>query len=201
MTAGPTREHLDAVRFLSNASTGLMGIEVARAAAEAGHDVVLVLGPTHLAPPAHARVRTVRVVSAVQMLDAAVAEWPACDALVAAAAVSDFRFARPAEGKPEKPAGMTTLDLVPNPDVLSTLAATKGARRVVGFALQVEDAEHRAREKLHRKRCDLIVLDSPAAMGAEKADFTLIPVEGEARRMAGVGKAEVARVLVAWLGG
>ena len=93
VTAGPTREHLDRVRFLSNAATGLMGIEVARAAAGAGHDAVLVLGPTHVAPPVDARIRVVRTVSAQDMLDACRDVWPSCDALVATAAVSDFRFA------------------------------------------------------------------------------------------------------------
>lgn len=201
VTAGPTREPLDAVRFLTNASTGRMGIEVARAAADAGHDAVLVLGPTHLAAPEHPRVRVVRVVTAREMLDACLAEWPSCDALVATAAVSDFRFASPAEGKPEKPAGPVTVELVPNPDVLATLAASKGARRVVGFALQVEDAERRAREKLVRKNCDLIVLDAPAAMGADRSDFALIARDGAPRRMHGASKADVARALVGFLAG
>lgn len=199
VTAGPTREHMDRVRFLSNAATGRMGIEVARAAAGAGHDAVLVLGPTDVAPPADPRIRVVHVVSADDMLAACLAQWPACDALVATAAVSDFRFAVRHGGKPEKPAGPQTVDLVPNPDILATLAAAKGARRVVGFALQVEDAELRAREKLHRKHCDLVVLDSPAAMGARRADFTLIPREGEVRRMPGATKADVALAIVDFL--
>ena len=199
VTAGPTREHLDRVRFLSNAATGLMGIEVARAAAGAGHDAVLVLGPTHVAPPVDARIRVVRTVSAQDMLDACRDVWPSCDALVATAAVSDFRFAVRHEGKPEKTAGTLTVDLVPTPDVLATLAADKGARRVVGFALQVEDAELRARDKLHRKNCDMIVLDSPAAMGAERSDFTLIPREGAVRRMDDASKSDVARAIVAFV--
>lgn len=200
VTAGPTREHLDRVRFLSNASTGRMGIEVARAAAEAGHEVVLVLGPTHLAPPDLPAVRTVRVVSALEMLAACEEAWPACDALVATAAVADHRPARPSEGKPEKSAGPLALDLVPTPDVLATLAASKGARRCVGFALQVEDGERRAREKLVRKDLDAIVLDAPDAMGAERSDFTLIPRDGPPVRLPGATKAEVARIVVAALG-
>jgi phosphopantothenoylcysteine decarboxylase/phosphopantothenate--cysteine ligase len=199
VTAGPTREPLDAVRFLTNASTGRMGMEVARAAADAGHEAVLVLGPTHLAPPEHARIRVIRVGTAVEMLDACLVEWPSCDALVATAAVSDFRFASPSAGKPEKPAGPVSVELVPNPDVLATLAAAKGARRVVGFALQVEDAERRAREKLVRKNCDLVVLDAPAAMGADRSDFTLIPRDGPSQRMPGASKSEVAARIVAAL--
>ena len=103
------------------------------------------------------------------------------------------------EGKPEKAAGTLTVDLVPTPDVLATLAADKGARRVVGFALQVEDAELRARDKLHRKNCDMIVLDSPAAMGPERSDCTLIPRECAPRRMDDASKSDVARAIVAYL--
>jgi len=200
VTAGPTREPLDDVRFLSNASTGRMGIEVARAAAAAGHEAVLVLGPTHLAPPDDPRIRVVRVVTAEEMLAACRAEWPACGALVATAAVADHRPAERRAGKPEKGEAETTLRLVRNPDVLATLAAERGARPCVGFALQTgPDAEARARDKLARKRCDLIVLDSPAAMGAESSDFTLIPAAGAARRMPGASKAEVARAIVAFV--
>jgi phosphopantothenoylcysteine decarboxylase/phosphopantothenate--cysteine ligase len=199
VTAGPTREHLDGVRFLTNASTGLMGIEVARAAAEAGHDAVLVLGPTHLAPPDDPRVRVRRIVSALDLLAACREEWPGCDALVATAAVSDWRPAHPREGKPEKREGPATLELVRNPDVLAELAATKGARRVVGFALQVEDAEARARAKLVRKNLDAIVLDSPAAMGAERADFRILTADGAVRALPGATKSALARAIVALL--
>lgn len=196
VTAGPTREPIDAVRFVSNGSTGRMGIEIADAAAAAGDDVVLVLGPTHLAAPFSPRVTTVRVTTALEMLAACERAWPSCDALVATAAVADHRPADPAPGKPEKTQGPVTITLVPNPDILATLAATKGARRVVGFALQVEDAERRAREKMVRKDCDLIVLDAPSAMGAERSDFVLIARAGEARRMPGASKAEVAAEIV-----
>lgn len=199
VTAGPTREPLDAVRFLTNAATGRMGIEVARAAAAAGHDVVLVLGPTHLAPPTDPRIDVRRVVTAQQMLDACRAAWPACDALVATAAVSDFRPVRAASGKPEKAAGPVTLELVPTPDVLATLAQDKGPRTIVGFALQVEDAEARAAEKYRRKRCDLVVLDAPDAMGAERSDFAFVTDAGVVRRFAGASKAEVAREIVRFL--
>ncbi|MCE9637174.1 MAG: phosphopantothenoylcysteine decarboxylase [Planctomycetes bacterium] len=196
VTAGPTREHLDRVRFLTNASTGRMGIEVARAAADAGHDVVLVLGPTHLTPPDSPRVRVLRIVSALDMLAACEAEWPTCDALVATAAVADQRPAVVAPGKPEKSSGPETLALVRNPDVLATLAATKGARPCIGFALQVDDAEQRARAKLVRKNLDWVVLDAPEAMGADRADFTLIPAIGEIVRLPGATKADVANQIV-----
>jgi len=202
VTAGPTREPLDAVRFVSNAATGRLGIEIARAAAAEWHDVVLVLGPTHLAPPHDPRVSVHRVTTALEMLAACESEWPSCDALVATAAVSDHRPESPAAGKPEKPAGAFDLRLVPNPDVLATLARTKGRRVCVGFALQAEagpDAERRARDKLVAKDLAAIVLDSPSALGAERASFRLIPREGPPRDFPDVTKAEFARTLVAFV--
>jgi phosphopantothenoylcysteine decarboxylase/phosphopantothenate--cysteine ligase len=199
VTAGPTREPLDAVRFFSNAATGLLGIEVARAAVAAGHEAVLVLGPTHLEAPAAPGLEVLRVTTGLEMLEAAAAAWSRCDALVATAAVSDWRPARPSPGKPEKRPGTLTVEMVPNPDILATLSATKGRRVCVGFALQVEDAERRAREKLVRKALDLVVLDSPAELGATHGTFRLIPREGPARDLVGVSKADLARELVAWL--
>ncbi len=199
VTAGPTREHWDRVRFLTSASTGRMGIEVARAAAEAGHEAVLVLGPTHLAPPEHPKLRTRHVVSALDMRDACAEEWPTCDALVATAAVSDYRPAEPHPGKPEKSTVPVVLRLERNPDILAELAATKGARRVIGFALQVEDADARARAKLARKHLDAIVLDSPAALGAEVSDFRLVLADGTHRDFPATSKADLARALVALL--
>jgi phosphopantothenoylcysteine decarboxylase/phosphopantothenate--cysteine ligase len=200
ITAGPTRERLDRVRFISSASTGRMGIEVAKAAAAAGHDAVIVLGPTHLAPPENPRVRVRRVETAREMLVACREEWPRCDALVATAAVADWRPATTHEGKPEKSAGeTTTLELVKNPDVLAELAATKGARRVIGFALQVEEAEARARAKLAKKNLDAVVLDGPSALGADRADFRLILADGATREFPATTKADLARELVALL--
>jgi len=200
VTAGPTREHLDRVRFISSASTGLMGIEVARAAAGAGHEAVLVLGPTHLVAPDGPRVRVRRIVTAVEMLAACREEWPRCDALVATAAVADWRPATSHEGKPEKAAeSTTTLPLVKNPDILAELAATKGARRVIGFALQVEDAEARARAKLVRKNLDAVVLDGPSALGADRADFRVIHADGSVREFPATSKADLARAIVALL--
>ena len=202
MTAGPTREPLDAVRFVSNAATGLLGIEVARAAAAAGHEALLVLGPTHLAPPADPRIEVRRVTTALEMLAACEAAWPSCDALVATAAVADHRPVSPAAGKPEKPSGAFAVEMVPNPDVLATLAASKDRRVCVGFALQADtgpEAERLAREKLARKGLDAIVLDAPSALGAEKATFRLIPRDGAPVEFRDATKAEFARALVAFV--
>ena len=199
VTAGPTREPLDAVRFLSSGATGRMGIEVALAAVQAGHDVVLVLGPTHLERPSHPRLEVRPVTTALEMLAACRDAWPRCDALVATAAVSDFRPAAPVPGKPEKPTGPVTLALLPNPDILAELAADKGRRTVIGFALQVEDAEIRAREKMRRKNLDAVVLDDPAALGAESAHFRILTPDGRVRVLAGCSKSALARDIVALL--
>ena len=199
VTAGPTREYWDSVRFLSSASTGLMGIEMVKAAVAAGHDAVLVLGPTHLAPPEHPKIDVYRVETAMEMLRVCREEWEECDALVATAAVADYRPANPIQGKPEKSDGPVTIELVRNPDILAQLAATKGDRPVVGFALQVEDAEARAKRKLVRKKIDAVVLDSPAAFGATHGDFILILANGSMRVLAQASKADVAREILAIL--
>jgi phosphopantothenoylcysteine decarboxylase/phosphopantothenate--cysteine ligase len=176
-----------------------MGIEVAKAAVAAGHEAVLVLGPTHLVPPEHPRLTVRRIVSALDMLAACKEEWPRCDALVATAAVADHRPAKPHEGKPEKSDGPVLLELVKNPDILAELAKSKGKRPVIGFALQVEDAEARARSKLVRKKIDAVVLNSPAAIGADRADFLLIRANGAMRVLAATPKADLAREIVALL--
>lgn len=165
VSAGPTREPIDAVRFLSNRSTGRMGIAVARAAAEAGHEVALVLGPTALEPPG-APVRTVRVETALEMLAALRAELPAADALVMAAAVADFRPAAPAARKLHKGELGETLRLERNPDILSELRPLKGGRIFCGFAAETDGVIESAADKLARKGLDLIVANDVSAPGA-----------------------------------
>lgn len=196
VTAGPTREHLDDVRFLSSGSTGRMGIEVALAATARGHDAVLVLGPTHVEVPDDDHLDLRNIVSARDMLAACLDEWPNCDALVATAAVADYRPAERHDGKRPKSYGPMTLDLERNPDVLATLSAEKGDRPVIGFALQVEEAEARAREKMEGKDLDAIVLDGPDALGAEICDFVLMERGGAVRRLEATSKADLAADII-----
>ena len=182
ITAGPTREHLDDVRFLSNGSSGRMGCALARAALAGGHEATLVLGPVDIEPPAGAVV--VRVVSALEMQAAAEAAWPHADVAIAAAAVADWRPARRAAGKPPRgPAGTATLELVPNPDIVAGLAAGKGRRVVFGFGLEsaaagMPAALARGREKLQRKQLDGIVVDLTSAIGSDAAEFVLCLRDG-----------------------
>ena len=155
VTSGPTREPIDPVRFLSNHSSGKQGHAVARAAAEAGADVVLISGPVEIADPKG--VRTVHVETAAQMLRAAEQALPV-DVAIFAAAVADWRVADQAKGKLKKTNGKSTLDLVENPDVLATIAQhKKRPTLVIGFAAETEKLLEHARAKLKSKGCDWIV--------------------------------------------
>ncbi|MBI5524629.1 MAG: bifunctional phosphopantothenoylcysteine decarboxylase/phosphopantothenate--cysteine ligase CoaBC [Desulfarculus sp.] len=156
VSAGPTREHLDPVRYLSNPSSGRMGIEIARVARRRGAEVTLVLGPTHLAPPAG--VKAVRVTSAAQMHQAVIAEADKAQVVVKAAAVSDFT---PLESKPhkvKKKAGQgETVDLTHTTDILAELGRDKAGRLLVGFAAETTDVLAHAAMKLKAKNLDLLV--------------------------------------------
>lgn len=175
VTAGPTREPLDPVRFLTNRSSGKMGYALARMARYRGAEVILVSGPTHLEPPAG--VEVVAVETAEQMRAACQERLPAVDAVIMAAAVADFRPAAPAASKIKKEQlkdqarsgqdGALTLELVPTPDILKALAERRRAGQVlVGFAAETEDLESFARRKLQQKGVDLIVANDVTRPGA-----------------------------------
>lgn len=157
ITAGPTREAFDPVRFISNASTGATGIALAREALLRGAEVTLVLGPTLLEAP-HG-VRVVRVTSALEMYDAALAHAAGADLVVACAAVSDWRPAERSEQKVKKHEGDLMVRLVRNPDILAELGARKDAGFLVGFAAETGEHEANAREKLERKGLDAIAVN------------------------------------------
>lgn len=157
ITAGPTREALDPVRFVSNPSTGATGIEIAREAALRGADVTLILGPTHLDAPAG--VRTVPVETAQQMLDAALEHASGCDIIIATAAVSDWRPQQRADQKVKKTGEDLTVRMVRNPDVLAALGERKRSSFLVGFAAETQNHEANARDKLARKNLDAIVVN------------------------------------------
>jgi phosphopantothenoylcysteine decarboxylase/phosphopantothenate--cysteine ligase len=165
VTAGPTREAVDPVRYLSNHSSGRMGAAVAAAAWRRGCEVTLVHGP--LAVPAPVGVRAVPVESTADMCEAVRASLPTSDALVMAAAPADFGVPAPAAGKIKKGSGAPTLALAPTPDIL---LATRSARRpgavIVGFALETGDPVPSAREKLQRKALDLVVANDATEPGA-----------------------------------
>jgi len=200
ITAGPTREYLDDVRFLSNGSSGRMGCALAAAALAAGHTVTLVLGPVEVQPPAAARVLS--VVSAREMQAAAESAFPAADVVVAAAAVADWRPASRAAGKPAKAAGPTTLELVPNPDIVGGLAARKGPRVVFGFGLEsaaagLPAAIARGRRKLSAKQLDGIVVNLHDAIGRDAAEFVLCLADGRDEPLPNDKTGAAARIVAA----
>lgn len=197
VTAGPTREHVDPVRYLTNESSGRMGFEIAAAAARRGDRVTLVAGPVALATPPG--VRRIDVTSARQMLAAARGAFRSADALFMCAAVADWRPARKKSGKWRKDAErmeVASIELVRNPDILATLAARKGARLVVGFALETGRGEARARAKLRKKRLDYVVLNDASALGGSRTTVTVLGRDGSRRHLRGRTKRAVAETLV-----
>jgi phosphopantothenoylcysteine decarboxylase/phosphopantothenate--cysteine ligase len=160
VTAGPTREYIDPVRFLSNRSSGKMGYAVAAALCERGHEVVLVSGPVAISPPPLARI--VQVVSAEEMRTAVMREFESCDCLVMAAAVADWRPIKPCGRKMKKGSSGLILELEPTSDILLEVAARKGARIVAGFAAETGDPSEEARRKLRYKGLDVIFANDVA---------------------------------------
>jgi len=200
LTAGPTREHLDPVRFLSNGSSGKMGYALAAAAAARGWQVDLVSGPVAL--PAPAGVTVHRVVSAAEMLAACEAHFAASDLFIAVAAVADYRPKEISERKQKKQPGPVVLDLVPTVDVLKTLAAKKRADQlVIGFAAETNDVEGYARKKLSEKRLDWIVANdvSQTGIGMNADDNTVLLLGRSGDRVAfgPAPKAAVAEFILA----
>lgn len=197
VTAGPTRERIDPVRYLSNDSSGRMGFAIAAAARAAGAEVLLIAGPVSLATPAG--VKRIDIESTRDLLAAAREAFAASDALFMAAAVCDWRPARRLAGKwRAKDAGSdrTTLELVKNPDILATLCRAKGERLAVGFALETSQGLARAWAKLRAKGADHIVLNDPSALGSERTSVTILSRDGTTRRLENRTKRAVARELV-----
>ncbi len=181
VTAGPTREALDPVRFLTNHSTGRMGYALARAAAICGADTVLVSGPVELRHPA--RVRTVDVASAAEMYEAVAAEFEDADIVIGAAAVADYRPAQVADQKMKKSDGQLHVELERTTDILGTLASKKTHQFICGFSMETEKVIENSRDKLVRKNFDMIVandLFTPGAgFGVDTNVVTIITKKGE----------------------
>jgi phosphopantothenoylcysteine decarboxylase/phosphopantothenate--cysteine ligase len=164
LTAGPTQEDLDPVRFLTNRSSGRMGYAIAEAAAQRGAKVILISGPTALETPAG--VTRVDVRTAAEMLKAVEEKLTEATTTIFAAAVADYRPAEAAAQKLKKTGAEFTLRLEPNPDILATIARKKGNRLIVGFAAETDKVAENARKKLQEKNADLIVANDVTAEGA-----------------------------------
>jgi phosphopantothenoylcysteine decarboxylase/phosphopantothenate--cysteine ligase len=177
ITSGPTRQFIDPVRYLTNASSGRMGRALTEAALALGHEVVVVSGPVEVDYPAAAKI--VNVVSTEDMLAAADKEFETCDGLIGAAAPCDYRPVRIESHKIAKTGQPIDLHLIETDDVVATLGAKKGRRWVVGFALETEDHRLRALAKLERKFCDLMVSNGPQAISAMDNQVEVLTPAGE----------------------
>ena len=179
ITSGPTRQYIDPVRYFTNASSGRMGRALTQAAAEQGHEVIVISGPADVDYPGAKQV--VPVVSTEEMLQAAEEIFPRCDGLIGVAAPCDYRPVRVQTNKITKTGRPLELHLIETPDVVATLGARKKAGQwVVGFALETEDHRFRALIKLEKKSCDLMVLNGPQAMHSLDNHVELT---GRSRRM------------------
>lgn len=189
VTAGPTREYIDAVRFISNPASGLMGFACAAEARRRRHRVVLVTGPTPVPPPRGA----IHVESTAEMLRAVRKHFAWCDALIMTAAVADYTPAHRVRGKIKKGRRSRTLRLVRTPDILAALARRKGRRIFVGFAVESSRLVAYARAKMARKRMDFVVANAPSAMAGTRATVTLIFPDGRKFTLRNAAKTAIAR--------
>jgi len=198
VTAGPTREYIDDVRFISNASSGRMGYAVAAAAAGAGHEVTLLAGPVALADPPGCEV--VRFVSVDELQAVLVERFGQCDALVMTAAVGDFRPERRVAGKIPRAAGPVDVRLLPTEDVLAAVTAARRAGQViVAFAVESlpePQAQAKARAEMQSKGADFVVVNGPEAMEVSQSRACVLGPEGVALQWAARGKDELARRIV-----
>lgn len=177
ITAGPTRQYIDPVRFISNASSGKMGYAIARAALARGHDVTLISGPVHLRPPKG--VRLIQTVTGQQMFDAVSRHLAVCDCLIMAAAVTDYAPARSSQRKIKKTSRPIRLRLVPVPDILAWASSNRPKGTIiVGFALEDRAIRTRAYYKLYKKGLDMIVANTPDAIGADQVSLLVRTKDG-----------------------
>lgn len=197
ITAGPTREYLDPVRFLSNASSGRMGYALADSAVRRGHSVLLISGPVELSPPEGAEL--VRVETTGEMYDICLARFGTVDAVFASAAVCDYRPVRRSALKLKKTGSRMTLDLIETEDILAEMGRRKTRQILVGFALESDHGRDNALRKLRDKNCDAIVLNSPTAIGSERNEITLLGPSGLELASLTAKKTELAEDLVSWL--
>lgn len=196
ITAGPTREFLDPVRFLSNRSSGRMGYALAEAARAASSHVVLVSGPTALTPPKG--IEFVPVTTAQEMADAVLARFEKSDVVIMAAAVCDFRPRKVAAQKIKKTKledGLR-LELESTTDILAELGRRKQSQTLIGFAAETENVEANALGKLRRKHLDLIVANDASAFESDTTRVTLIAATGKTERLSVKPKAEVAARII-----
>ena len=198
ITAGPTREAIDPVRYISNRSSGKMGYAIAEAALEAGHDVILISGPVNLDPPPG--VRAVSILTSDEMYDAVHRHMRDCDLLVMCAAVADYRAQEVSATKIKKRDEHLALNLILTRDILASLPNEDRQFLVVGFAAETNDVEENAAKKLREKNCDIIVANDissvDSGMESDTNEVTILFRNGEKKKISRAPKTIIARELV-----
>jgi phosphopantothenoylcysteine decarboxylase/phosphopantothenate--cysteine ligase len=195
ITSGPTRQYLDPVRYLTNASSGRMGAALATAARDLAHEVIVISGPVEVEYPPG--VQVIPVVSTEEMLSRARATFDNCDGLIGAAAPCDYRPQHVEPSKIAKTGEPLLLELIETDDVVASLGAAKGDRWVVGFALETEDHRLRALAKLERKHCDLMVSNGVDAIDAHDNRVEILAPDGLVLKTAEGNKSIVAEQILA----
>ena len=199
ITAGPTREHIDEVRFITNASSGKMGHACATEAVAAGHEVTLLTGP--VAAPAPDGCQVAGFVTIGELAAAVEERFDACDALIMAAGVGDFTVAAPRTGKIPRSDGPVQITLTPSRDIIASVAARRRDDQIlIAFAVETDLDEDKARREMTAKNCDYVVLNPPAAMAADESEACILSRAGVVLAWALRPKTELAREIVALLG-
>jgi len=197
ITAGPTREPIDPVRYLSNRSSGKMGYAIAEAAIEAGHEVVLISGPVGLGRPRG--VAMISVSTSDEMFEAVRQHTSRCDVLVMSAAVADYKPAKVFKNKIKKGDATLSLELKPTRDILTSLPKNRRFL-VVGFAAETENVEANARKKLHEKHCDVVVANdvgrTDSGIESDENQVEILFLSGEIKKISRAPKKIIARELV-----
>lgn len=199
ITAGPTREPIDPVRYLSNRSSGKMGYALAKAARNAGHEVTLISGPVSI--PAPESTDLVRVETAVEMFDAVKIRINEADVAIFCAAVADYRIKEISAEKIKKNDEEVTLTLMQNPDILGSARSEFGfTGRLVGFAAETENVEANARGKLERKGCDFVVANDVSrrdiGFDRDANEVILFAADGSTMRLDRASKDEIAKAII-----
>ncbi len=203
ITAGGTREYIDPVRFISNASSGKMGYSLARAALKAGHKVTLICAPTSLRPPNTAEI--INIETSKEMFSHVKENFKDCDCLIMAAAVSDYVPAKPSKAKIKKSKETLIIELQPTTDILEWAAKHKKCKNkkakpkkriVVGFALEDQNIQERAEKKLNEKKLDMIISNTPAAIGADRSTIYIKSKSSAWVKIENASKAFTARKII-----
>ena len=196
ITAGPTREPIDPVRYISNRSSGKMGYAIAEAALDVGHEVILISGPVNLTPPRKAKF--ISIFSSDEMFDAVHQHADSSDICVLCAAVADYKAARVSPVKIKKRADEFLLELIPTGDILQSLGRQRARKfLLVGFAAETDHLEANATKKLREKNCDIIVAnDARVAMETDENELLILFRDGESKKISRAPKKILARELV-----